>query len=532
MVMSLIACSCVTRQSLIDLIISEHERDHRQGEACYNTLRANYYPVVRDTVLALFKTNVNCTACHRQAPLPKTTLTRRTILATYPNSRWQMDLKKLPSVRGYEYCCNVVDCFSRFAMGGPIKSKSAKDVCNVIVSCMYRYGAPRILQTDNGREFNNSSLAAVMDEMRALKINGRPYHPQSQGRVERLNQTLANFLRRDLQKEPDWPSRLEYFYFTYNCRVHRSLKGKCPIEVYLRRPNFSIFVEPSRTQLTEDERQYLDEAHLDIDGDSDVDDSSVSSDVLGITGPAYDASHALGGTLAAASICEPELEVVDNVCGNALSTAGATSCAPNFELAADYDMDLEPLDSQTINTGNSYECGPHVPSTAISAACSDSATSCDQGRHAPTTAVSAASSTSPTSCDQDEAYGDAESYPVELQWANNPEGRTEQAKYAVGETVWFYRAANLGGAAGVAALRPQWREGVVVRHDMQEGGFLLYEVEADDGGAKASFAEAHLRPRHVSPVHVWHNQFLDPVPEDWYRGPEPYRGPARKRYYR
>ena len=44
MVMSLIACSCVTRQSLIDLIISEHERDHRQGEACYNTLRANYYP--------------------------------------------------------------------------------------------------------------------------------------------------------------------------------------------------------------------------------------------------------------------------------------------------------------------------------------------------------------------------------------------------------------------------------------------------------------------------------------------------------
>eukprot|EP00117_Sycon_ciliatum_P008981 scpid58375/ scgid5968/ Pol polyprotein; Reverse transcriptase/ribonuclease H; Integrase len=176
--------------------------------------------VVRDTVLALFKTNVNCTACHRQAPLPKTTLTRRTILATYPNSRWQMDLKKLPSVRGYEYCCNVVDCFSRFAMGGPIKSKSAKDVCNVIVSCMYRYGAPRILQTDNGREFNNSSLAAVMDEMRALKINGRPYHPQSQGRVERLNQTLANFLRRDLQKEPDWPSRLEYFYFTYNCRYH------------------------------------------------------------------------------------------------------------------------------------------------------------------------------------------------------------------------------------------------------------------------------------------------------------------------
>ena len=52
---------------------------------------------------------------------------------------------------------------------------------------------------------------------------------------------------------------------------------------------------------------------------------------------------------------------------------------------------------------------------------------------------------------------DAECYPVELQWANNPEGRAGQAQYAVGETVWpRSAAANLGGAAGVAGLRPQW----------------------------------------------------------------------------
>ena len=148
-----------------------------------------------------------------------------------------MDLKKLPTCRGYEYACNVVDCFSRFAMGGPIKSKSAKEVCRVLLDdCIYKYGLPIILQTDNGGEFNNARLTEVLEEMKALKINGRPYHPQSQGRVERFNQALTRFLRRDLQKEKDWPSRLPFFYFMYNTRVHRSLQGETPADLFHRRP--------------------------------------------------------------------------------------------------------------------------------------------------------------------------------------------------------------------------------------------------------------------------------------------------------
>eukprot|EP00117_Sycon_ciliatum_P009847 scpid66238/ scgid11978/ len=153
---------CVSRERLVELLQKEHQRDHRHAETCYGTLRCHYYPVVRENIIALYKEHVKCTACERQAPLPKTSLVRRSILATYPNSRWQMDLKKLPSVRGFEYVCNIADCYSRFAMGAGIKSKSAKDVCAVVLKCIYAYGPPRILQTDNGREFNNASLSQVI----------------------------------------------------------------------------------------------------------------------------------------------------------------------------------------------------------------------------------------------------------------------------------------------------------------------------------------------------------------------------------
>ena len=103
---------CVTKERLIELIIEGYARDYRQANSIYKMLRCVTYPIVRETVAVLFKKNVMCSECLRQAPLPKTTLHRRTILATYLNSRWQMDLKKLPTCRGYEYACNVVDCFS------------------------------------------------------------------------------------------------------------------------------------------------------------------------------------------------------------------------------------------------------------------------------------------------------------------------------------------------------------------------------------------------------------------------------------
>ena len=59
-------------------------------------------------------------------------------------------------------------------MGSAIKAKSAKAVCEVVVKCMYTYGAPRILQSGNSKEFSNRNLAAIVEEMKTMKIHGKP----------------------------------------------------------------------------------------------------------------------------------------------------------------------------------------------------------------------------------------------------------------------------------------------------------------------------------------------------------------------
>lgn len=99
----------------------------------------------KDFVYVFFQ--IQCHQCSSAADLPKTRRTRRPIPATYPNSRWQIDLKKMPPCRGFSYILNVVDCFSRFGFGRALKGKTAKEVAEVLVNFIYLYGAPRIVQS-------------------------------------------------------------------------------------------------------------------------------------------------------------------------------------------------------------------------------------------------------------------------------------------------------------------------------------------------------------------------------------------------
>jgi transposase InsO family protein len=51
-------------------------------------------------------------------------------------------------------------------------------------------GPPRILQSDNGKEFAGI-VKNICNILNVKIMHGRPRHPQSQGQIERLNQTIG-----------------------------------------------------------------------------------------------------------------------------------------------------------------------------------------------------------------------------------------------------------------------------------------------------------------------------------------------------
>ncbi|CAG2243738.1 unnamed protein product [Mytilus edulis] len=258
---------CLLKEDLINLVKKNHALDHRKSHSIYESIRRFVFPVVRENVKLLFDLYVDCDQCKSAISLPKTERTRRPIPATYPNSRWQIDLKKMPPHKGFQYICNIVDCFSRFAFGQACKTKSATEISKVVLSYIYLYGAPRILQSDNGKEFRNSNLKEVVDQFDTVQMHGRPYHPQSQGRVERFNRTLTEYFRIKMSERSNWSDQLPEFYYAYNNRLNKATRPKTPYQLFFTRPNFAVPLDDQvpYASLTKEERDFLEHVELDVD---------------------------------------------------------------------------------------------------------------------------------------------------------------------------------------------------------------------------------------------------------------------------
>ena len=83
-----------------------------------------------------------------------------------------------------------MDHWSKFHIRWPLMKKSATEVAMGLVTRGSPYvGLPKILQSDNGREFVNQIVKECLEMWpgEVVIINGRPRHSQSQGLVEKGN---------------------------------------------------------------------------------------------------------------------------------------------------------------------------------------------------------------------------------------------------------------------------------------------------------------------------------------------------------
>ena len=88
------------------------------------------------------------------------------------------------------------DHLTKFVQLRATKSKRAAEVAHHLLDIFCIFGAPAILQSDNGREFANSIITELAAMWNGLKIvHGKPRHSQSQGSVERaINRDIEDIL--------------------------------------------------------------------------------------------------------------------------------------------------------------------------------------------------------------------------------------------------------------------------------------------------------------------------------------------------
>ncbi len=163
---------------------------------------------------------------------------------TTPNQLWQTDFTYLKIVGwGWYYLSTILDDFSRFIVAwrlGP--TMRTADVTATLEQALTFAGLehatqrPKLL-SDNGASYISSELAGWLEERAMTHIRGAPFHPQTQGKIERWHQTLKNRILLEHAYMPgDLEERIETFVTHYNYnRFHESLNNLTPADVYYGR---------------------------------------------------------------------------------------------------------------------------------------------------------------------------------------------------------------------------------------------------------------------------------------------------------
>eukprot|EP00102_Acyrthosiphon_pisum_P010571 XP_008178926.1 PREDICTED: KRAB-A domain-containing protein 2-like [Acyrthosiphon pisum] len=150
------------------------------------------------------------------------------------NSRCQLDLIDYQSQADGEYKFVLVyqDHLTKFCILKPLKSKRAEEVAYCLIDIFTVFGAPSVLQSDNGREFRNQTIDSLKEMWPELSIiHGKPRHSQSQGSVERANQDIENMIITWMKDNntTKWSEGLRFIQFMKNKAFHRGI-GRSPYE--------------------------------------------------------------------------------------------------------------------------------------------------------------------------------------------------------------------------------------------------------------------------------------------------------------
>lgn len=127
---------------------------------------------------------------------------------------------------GNQYIMVVSDYFSKWTEAYPLKEHCAQTVADKLVTeFICRFGTPYRIHTDQGREFESKLFAGMCELLEISKTRTTPYHPQSDGMVERYNRTLQQTLSMFVnENHDDWDDHLPYVTMAYRACVHESTK--------------------------------------------------------------------------------------------------------------------------------------------------------------------------------------------------------------------------------------------------------------------------------------------------------------------
>lgn len=167
----------------------------------------------------------------------------RAFVRANPNDLWQTDIMTFMLKGQYRvYIVGFLDDNSRMITGwGLYRFQTTANVQEVFRAAIEKHGLPKEVLSDNGRQYHSwrgrSKFSDMLTKLGIRHIRSRPYHPQTQGKIESF---WRNLLQECLQKTPlstfeEAKDKIGEYVEYYNFkRPHQGINNLVPSDKFYR----------------------------------------------------------------------------------------------------------------------------------------------------------------------------------------------------------------------------------------------------------------------------------------------------------
>ena len=174
---------------------------------------------------------------------------------TAPNQLWQTDFTYFKIKQwGWYYLSTVLDDYSRYILAWELcPGMQAIDVERTIQTALQTSGLETgqrpLLLSDNGSAYVSRYLKEYLKGEGIDHVRSAPFHPMTQGKIERYHRSMKNVLLLEHYYSPDELSTrlVEWVDYYNNQRYHESLDNVTPADAYWGRQE-QILAERRKTK--------------------------------------------------------------------------------------------------------------------------------------------------------------------------------------------------------------------------------------------------------------------------------------------
>lgn len=123
---------------------------------------------------------------------------------------------------GNKYIIVIADYFTKWTEAYAVPDHQASTVAQKIIDNFFtRFGIPEVIHSDQGRDFQSNLFQEMCRLLEIHKTKTTPWHPQSDGMIERFNRTIETLLRQCVQdNQKDWDQHLPFCCAAYRSALH------------------------------------------------------------------------------------------------------------------------------------------------------------------------------------------------------------------------------------------------------------------------------------------------------------------------